>query len=334
MNHVSRRPSSPLPCYLCLALALSLVLFAPGRAAAVEGGLSHYIPGAYGDFLMGYIPEAGFYLRNDTLHQSYHMDGTLKGGRAYAGLKVHSVLNLTKMSYMFDVPAINGLLGIGVGVPVIINEHITGDLAANYTTRAAATGLDTPHHLAYGAGGDRGGLSDIFLMPVIAAWNPGECHIAVMPIVFLPTGYYNKHKLTNLGMNFATFDGNVAFTWLHKGKYEISLNAGYMINTENPSTHYLSGNQLHVDWTAAYHFTPRFGLGAVGYLLAQTTPDSGTGAKMGSFESSGSGIGPAATYTVPIGGKDLMLMAKWIHDLGASHSFLGDTIYGSFAIKF
>jgi len=31
-------------------------------------------------------------------------------------------------------------------------------------------------------------------------------------------------------------DGNVAFTWLHKQQYELSFNAGYMINTENAAT--------------------------------------------------------------------------------------------------
>ena len=126
----------------------------------------------------------------------------------------------------------------------------------------------------------------------------------------------------------------MAFTWLHKNAFELSVNAGYMINTENPETHYLSGNQLHVDWTAAYHFTPKFALGAVGYLLTQTTPDTGSGAKLGSFEASGAGIGPAATYTVQVGGKPLMLIGKWIHDIGTRHSPTGDTLYGSFAIKF
>ena len=316
---------------LCLALALAA---APRPALAVEGGASHYIQGAYGDFLMGLIPASGFYVRNDTLYQSTHMDSTYKAGRLFAGIDDTSVINITKLSYLFDVPAMNGFLGLGVGVPFILNAHITGDVAADYSRRSRTTGLDTPHQLDFGGGGDRGGLSDIFLMPVIAGWNFGECHLAVSPIVFLPTGYYDKSKLTNLGMNYASFDGNVAFTWLSKKKFELSVNAGYMINAENATTKYLSGNQLHVDWTAAYHFNERLALGAVGYLVAQTTPDSGSGATMGSFYSSGTGIGPAATYAIPVGGKDVMLIAKWLHGLGATNSFLGDTVYASFAVKF
>lgn len=331
--HHRPRTAPRRPAALCLCLAL-LLLAAARPALAVEGGASHYIQGAYGDFLMGLIPAPGFSVRNDTFYQSGHMSGTAKGGKIYAGLDESMVMNITKLSYVFDVPAMGGFLGLGLGVPVIINEHITGDVAANYSRKSRATGLDTPHHLEYGGGGDRGGLSDLFLMPVIAGWNFGECHLAVMPIVFLPTGYYDKNKLTNLGMNYTTFDGNVAFTWLGKAGFEVSVNAGYMINTENITTKYTSGNQLHVDWTAAYHVNQRLALGAVGYLLTQTTPDTGSGANLGSFYSSGTGIGPAVTYTVPVAGKDVMLIAKWLHGIGSTHSFLGDSVFASFALKF
>jgi hypothetical protein len=323
------------PCAVLLLSVLTVWLAAaPAKALAAEGGVSHYILGAYGDFLMGYIPEPGFYVRNDTFYQSAHMDASLKGGRAYAGIDSAMVMNITKLSYLFDVPAMGGFLGVGVGVPFILNEHITGDLAADYRHHSHKTGLDAMHHFNVGGGGDRGGLSDIFLMPLIAGWNLGECHVVVSPIVFLPTGYYNSKKLTNLGMNYASFDGNVAFTWLGKSNIEVSVNAGYMINGENQATDYLTGNQIHADWTLAYHFNQRLALGAVGYLFAQTTPDSGSGAKLGSYLSSGTGIGPAVTYTVPVAGKDVMLIAKWLHGLGASNSPLGDTVYASFAVKF
>lgn len=135
-------------------------------------------------------------------------------------------------------------------------------------------------------------------------------------------------------MNYATFDANVAFTWLSESKIEFSVNAGYMINTENLETHYLSGNQIHADWTLAYHVNQRLALGAVGYAVAQTTPDSGKGATLGGFYSSGVGIGPAATYMFPVGGKDVAVTAKWLHGLGGGHSFVGDSIYTSFSMKF
>lgn len=314
---------------------LFLVLAAlPQGAPASEGGTSHYIQGAYGDFLMGYIPAQGFYVRNDTLYQSARMDGALKGGRAYAELKAQMVINITKLSYIFDVPAIGGFLGAGVGIPFIVNEHITGEGSLNYARRDRTTGLPHDGVLNIGGGGDRGGLSDIFFMPVIAGWNFGECHLVFSPVIYLPTGYYNPKKLTSLGMNYTTFDPNLAFTWLSKSGFEFSTNVGYMINTENITSKYLSGNELHVDWTAAMHIKERYAIGAVGYFTVQTTPDTGSGANMGSFYSSACGFGPIVSYTMPLGGKELTVIGKWIHDLGATHRLQGDMVYGSLAISF
>ncbi|MYL81892.1 transporter [Desulfovibrio aerotolerans] len=314
---------------------LFLVLAAlPQDATASEGGTSHYIQGAYGDFLMGYIPAQGFYVRNDTLYQSARMDGALKGGRAYAELKSQVVINITKLSYIFDVPAIGGFLGAGVGIPFIVNEHITGKGSLNYARRDRTTGLPHADVLNIGGGGDRGGLSDIFFMPVIAGWNFGECHLVFSPVIYLPTGYYNPKKLTNLGMNYTTFDPNLAFTWLNKSGFEFSTNVGYMINTENITSKYLSGNELHVDWTAAMHIKERYAIGAVGYFTVQTTPDTGSGASLGSFYSSACGIGPIVSYTMPVGGKELTVIGKWLHDIGATNRLHGDMVYGSLAINF
>jgi len=323
--------------YLAVCLSILPMLFflvLSGRALASESGTSHYLQGAYGDFLMAYVPGPGLSVRNDNVYLAAHMGGTVKGGRLYADINQTMVMNITTLTGMFEVPAIGGFLGLGIGAPFIINEHVTGDVAADYSTRSRRTDLTTEHHIDFSGGGDRGGISDLFLMPLIANWKFGECHLTVMPMLFLPTGYYNKNKLTDLGMNYFTFDGNVAFTWLHQKQYELSLDAGYMINTENMATHYLSGNQIHLDWTLAYHVNERLALGAVGYFFAQTTPDTGKGAILGGFYSSGTGIGPAITYTVPVASKPLTFVAKWLHGLGASHSFLGETVYGSLIMSF
>ena len=314
---------------------LTLVLAAVSQnVSASESGTSHYIQGAYGDFLMGYIPAPGFFVRNDTLYQSAQMDGALKGGRAYAKLESQVVINITKLSYIFDVPAIGGYLGAGVGVPFIVNEHITGEGSFDYSRRDRRTGTTHAGVLDIGGGGDRGGLSDIFFMPVIAGWNFDECHLVFSPVIYLPTGYYNPKKLTSLGMNYMTFDPNLAFTWFNKSGFEFSTNVGYMINTENITSKYLSGNELHVDWTAAMHIKERYALGAVGYFTVQTTPDTGSGASLGSFYSSACGIGPIASYTMPVGGKELTVIAKWLHDIGAVNRLHGDMVYGSLAINF
>lgn len=311
---------------LVLLAALWVLTVGGGPAKASESGTSHYIQGAYGDLLMGLIPGEGFAVRNDTIYMSQSLTQTFKGGYVYGKLNAYTAINLTKLSYAADVPAIGGMLGLAAGIPIILNTNVGGEINI-FDPRSRH------HGLSKSGDGNRGGLSDIFVTP-FAAWNFGECHLAVMPTVFFPTGYYDKKTLTNLGMNYYTFDGNVAFTWLNKSGYELSLNAGYMINTENTATRYLSGNQFHLDWTAAYHYTERFAFGAVGYVVAQTTPDSGRGATMGPYYSSGVGIGPLVSYTVPVGGKDLTFIAKWLCDVSSQNRLTGNTVYASMAIKF
>jgi hypothetical protein len=328
-NRIHTRSALPAAFLFLLFLAAW-----PFPARAMEGGTSHYIQGAYGDFLMGYVPAAGLYLRNDVLFQSAHLSGAIKGGRVYGDLDTRMYMNLTKLTYLTDVPAIGGLMGLGVGIPIIADLGVQGSMAADFLTGSYKTKQYREGHIQKAGGGDRGGLSDIILMPLIMAWNLGECHIVVSPLVYLPTGYFNPNVLTNLGMNYVTLDANVAFTWLSPKGYEASFNAGYMMSTENEATQYQSGHELHFDWTAAYHVNDRLALGGVGYLYAQTTPDTGSGAKLGAYMSQAAGIGPAVTYTATLGKTNVTLFAKWLHDVHAQNRLSGDMIYGSFVLAF
>jgi len=276
---------------------------------------------------MGLIPGPGFYIRNDTSYLSQTLDQSLQGNKVYSKINASTMLDIVKLTYIFDVPAIGGFVGFGAGVPFIINTNVGGSLSI-FDPRFRNGGFSAS------ADSGRGGLSDMYLMPLIMGWNFGECHLALSPNVILPTGYYSKTALTNLGMNYASFDGNLAFTWLSKMGFELSFNAGYMINAENQTTKYLSGNQFHIDATAAMHLNERFALGVVGYGVAQATPDSGSGATLGSYLSSGVGLGPATMYTTSICGRDVTFIAKWLHDLSGENRLTGNAVNLSIATKF
>ncbi|GFK93164.1 hypothetical protein NNJEOMEG_00995 [Fundidesulfovibrio magnetotacticus] len=325
MNRSRKGFSRLLRAAFAVAAALGLLASARTPVLATEGGTSHYIQGSYGDFLMGFIPAEGFYVRNDFIYLAQSMSQTFHGGRIYSKVNAYTSIDLLKLSYVAEVPAMGGYLGLAAGVPIIVNTNVGGSLNIQ----------DQRNRRQYSktGDGDRGGLSDVFLAP-LAAWNFGECHLVVMPTVFFPTGYYDKKVLTNLGMNYYTFDANMAFTWLNAKGYEFSFNAGYMINSRNTATRYTSGNQFHLDWTAAYHYDQRLAFGLVGYVVAQTTPDSGPGASLGAFYSSSAGLGPILSYTASIGGKDVSFIAKWLCDVGAENRMTGNAVYASVAAKF
>ncbi len=320
-QHIGKTILSSLLIIL-VAAALSLLTAEPSRA--VEGGVSHYIPGTYGDFYIGYIPEAGFSIRNDFLYQSIQVNGTAMAGNAYGHIDDDLLLNITKLNWLFDAPAIKGFIGFGIGIPIAFNEHITGSLAIN----------DNGSDMREAGGGNRGGLSDIYLAPLILGWNIGDYHVLISPVVYLPTGYYASDTITNLGLNYVSFDMNVGFTWLNRNGYEISCNLGYTTSTKNEATDYQSGDEFHLDWTLAYHPNEQLSLGLVGYVYAQTTPDKGDGAVFGSYMSSAEGLGPAIGYTLPIAGEDVSLLLKWIHDTGANHRLSGDLVCFSFSFEF
>ena len=50
--------------------------------------------------------------------------------------------------------------------------------------------------------------------------------------------------------------------------------------------------------------------------------------------SSGAGLGPAVAATLPVCGRDLTFVAKWLHGVSAAHSFLGETVYASLIVSF
>jgi len=57
----------------------------------------------------------------------------------------------------------------------------------------------------------------------------------------------------------------------------------------------------HLDWGVSQFLSPSVQVGAVGYVYDQITGDSGSGAKLGSFESRVIGIGPQIGYLFPAG---------------------------------
>ena len=108
--------------------------------------------------------------------------------------------------------------------------------------------------------------------------------------------------------------------WDQKSGWQVSSAFAYAINFENSATDYTSGNIFHNDSC----ITKMFGalqVGAVGYAMVQTTPDSGRGATLGANESQVYGVGPIVAYTLGAGKpKPLTLVVKWYHEFDAKRT--------------
>jgi hypothetical protein len=73
----------------------------------------------------------------------------------------------------------------------------------------------------------------------------------------------------------------------------------------------------------------------VSYAMIQTTGDSGSGARLGSFESRVYGVGPIVSFTTSADpSKALTILAKWYGEFDAEHTFEGNTVDVAVSFKF
>jgi len=272
----------------CLAISTA--------ATAAEGGSSQYLPGFYGDFGMAVMGDSGTYLSN---FMGYNWAGNDDNGS----------------SLLFELP----------GVMRVTEKKLLGAtysfgfypyaLRTTYTTTTDGVKKES----------ERGGAGDMYAVPVLLSWQWKELSFIAFEGIVVPTGAYNKSRDLNAGRNAWTFDNNFGVTWNpDNGKYDFSMMFGYMVNTENTATHYKTGDEVHVDYSAGYYLTPQFGLGVSGSYYRQVKDDTGVGVPVDAISGEYSSIGPVVTYTLKMGEQDINFSAKWLHEYNVNNHIAGD----------
>lgn len=267
---------------------------------AAEGGSSQYLPGFYGDFGMGITPESGTYLSNFF-------------GYNWAENQDY------ESSLLFELPGI---------------MHVTEQKVLGGTYWFGFFPYALRNTFTDKTGGGRrelegAGAGDMYGVPVLLSWKWKELSFLAFEGIVMPTGSYSSDRLLNSGRNAWTFDQNFAITWSpDDGKYDLSLNFGYMVNTENKSTQYRTGDEIHVDYSAGYYVLPELGIGVTGSYYRQVTPDSGRGINginpADTIEGEYSSIGPVINYTLKMGERDVTFTAKWLHEYDVNNHIPGD----------
>jgi hypothetical protein len=292
-----------------------LVVLTPA-AWATEGGGSHYVPGTLGDFSAGVFGVSGVYFRNDFFPRHGDISRALVGGRLYEDVDERIWTNAFKLSLVTDTRILGARYGAALTVPVILHQRADGLLQLTAGERRRRD--------------NRSGLGDLLVSPIQLNWRSNNHHVTVAEGVFVPTGPYDSDRITNLGRNYWSFDSTITYTWLSETKGpELSLTAGYLVNTRNNATNYRSGNEFHLDFLLAQHFTPRLAVGFPVYWYKQTTGDDANALSrfnLGSFRGESVGIGLAGLYQSTFGGKDVNFTLKWVHDVYARHRLEGSEI--------
>jgi hypothetical protein len=289
------------------ALAGVIVATATGASKADQGGVSFWLPGAFGSLAAApMVP--GWALGTIYIHSSVEAGGNVAASRAInfpnrsvnlnvnlqANLDADVDVGILSPSYVFATPVWGGqfavaLLGIYGRQQATIDATVNGNLGpiGFSAQRSVSQSLD-----AFG---------DIFVQPTLR-WNQGVHNYIVYAMTNFPVGAYDSTRLVNLGLGHWSVDAGGGYTYLNPATgREFSVVTGLTYNFENPDLNYQNGIDWHVDWAASQFLSKQVLVGLAGYWYQQITGDSGAGATLGDFKSRVGGIGPQIGYIFAAG---------------------------------
>jgi hypothetical protein len=285
-------------------VAGALVICIP--ASADEGGVSFWIPGFFGS-LAATPQQPGFSFATIYYHTSVSAGSNLAfarqvsagnittnfAGNLNANLDAKADLVLAAPTYVFATPFLGGQAAATMLVPygraqTSVDATLTGALGPIGFTRSGSR-ADAVN-----------GFGD--LIPQFSArWNAGAHNFMTYVTGNMTVGAYDSKRLANLGIGHNAIDAGAGYTYFNqKTGHELSAVLGFTYNFENTHTQYQNGVDMHLDWGASQFLTKQFQIGLVGYFYNQISCDSGSGNRLGCFESRVGGIGPQVGYIIPL----------------------------------
>jgi len=135
-------------------------------------------------------------------------------------------------------------------------------------------------------------------------WNAGVHNYMTYVTGDIPVGMYDSARLANIGIGHGALDAGGGYTYFNQQTgHEFSAVLGFTYNFKNPATQYQNGVDMHLDWGASQFLTKQWQVGLVGYLYQQVGCDSGSGDRVGCFQSRVVGVGPQVGYIFPLADK-------------------------------
>jgi len=317
---------SPRTLLSFLACALALA----SAVRAEQSGTGHYISGATASFIDAYPGQPGFGYENIFFNwnNANASAGVPLAGEIALNVDASVYADTSLVYYQAPVDILGGNPVFAVAIPYAWVKVTAGsERQTRSGTTVARSITDTAN-----------GLGDIEFWPFWLGWTNGDFKYDARCAVYAPSGEYHKSDLANVGLGFWTFEPEVVFSWLStKIGTEVSVFTGMDFNTKNTEADYQSGDIFHVDATVAQHL-PLLGgfagVGANGFYYKQFTGDSGSGAKLGAFETESYGVGPVGSYVHTIGKSQLVFEVKWLPQMHVENTFKGNFIWAKLVFMF
>jgi len=300
--------------YLRVGAVAALLALPAQIARADEGGVSFWIPGFFGSLAAVPAQAPGWSMTSIYYHDS------VSAGADVARAREFEIRNVP-VNFTGNVNAtVNANLDLGLvagtytfATPVLgaqVSATLLGVYGSNSTTLAGtlsgqlATPLGTvPFSRFDSINSDIIAFGD--LIPFYEMkWNAGVNNFMAYVTGDIPAGAYQSNRLANLGIGHWAIDAGGGYTYFdEKAGHEFTAVLGFTYNFVNPSTQYQSGVDMHLDWGASQFLTKQWQVGLVGYLYQEIGCDSGSGDRVGCFQSRVVGVGPQVGYIFPIGDK-------------------------------
>ena len=329
-----RSPRRAIQVALLIAAAML-----PASARADQGGISFWLPGAFGSLAATPLTP-GWSISTIYIHTDASAGGDVAASRAIrfpnrsvnltvnldATLKARSDLGIAAPTYVFATPVLGGQLAMTV---LAIYGHAEATIDANITGALGPIGFATERSVSDA----RFGFGDLFFQPTLR-WNHGVHNTMVYGMVNAPVGTYDPARLVNFGLGHVGVDVGGGYTYFDpQSGWEASAVAGLTYNFKNPSLDYQNGIDAHLDWGVSKFLSKQVHVGLVGYAYQQLTPDSGSGATFGAFESRVFGVGPQIGFLFPVGDLQGYLNLKGHKEFGAEHRPEGWNAWVTFALS-
>lgn len=302
------------------AAALGFLFALAGPARATEGAGSSYPVGVEVSYA-NLMPPGNYHFMYYSRYESDSIKGS--NGRDNKAFKEFG-LKGDGLAYRFQHVWTGKLFGAGV------ESAFSVPFTFMKLNKVTASGS---------SGGGTSGFGDPGVVPARLSWKKGIISQSVAVEFVAPLGNYDKDERVNTGRHYWQFASAYAVSVRGASGLEANARLRYGVNTQNPTTHYRSGSELVVDFSAGYKALPKTAFGLNGYHYKQTTNDevrgvptsSGVSPARGGLPNTGTGnkgqvtaVGPYISHSFS---KKCMVLAKYQREFNAENRPRGDRFW-------
>jgi hypothetical protein len=291
------------------AAIFSFLALVDGAARADEGGVSFWVPGFFGSLAAVPSQAPGWSLTTIYWHDTVSAGANVARAREFTigGIPANFTANLNAninakidaafviATYTFATPVLGGQASASL-------MSIYGN---NSTSLAGSLALTGPGGNTFSRFDSIDSSLTAFgdLYPTFQIkWNAGVHNYTTYITGDIPVGAYQSNRLANIGIGHGAIDAGGGYTYFNpQTGHEFSAVLGFTYNFMNNATQYQNGVDMHLDWGASQFLTKQWQVGLVGYAYQEVGCDSGSGDRVGCFQSRVLGVGPQVGYIFPVG---------------------------------